>query len=448
MTKKKPTENSSFAKRAKRYAAVGGKMSGVVAKAAAQRVFGFEVDRSKEAAALKSALGGLKGPLMKIAQILGTIPDAVPEEYVRELRQLQSSAPSMGWPFVRRRMAAELGADWQNKFQSFDQTASAAASLGQVHRATSKRGNALACKLQYPDMQSAVEADLKQLQFILGIYKKMDGAIHTQDVFSEISDRLREELDYTREAKHIQLYQAMLQDQPNVHLPTPVAELSTQRLLTMRWLDGKKILDFTAASIADRNRIARTMFNAWYVPFYNYGVIHGDPHLGNYSITPDLELNLLDFGCVRIFNPEFVRGVIELYTALDEQKPELAVEAYKIWGFKNLTKELIAILNMWAEFLYGPILQDKVLKLSETNSGTYGREVAAKVHQELRKIGGVRPPREFVFMDRAAVGLGSVFIHLNAEINWYRMFHDLIGDFDAKKLAKAQKQILKTADLS
>ena len=116
----------------------------------------------------------------------------------------------MGWPFVKRRMMAELGADWQKKFADFEHKPAAAASLGQVHRAPPLDGEALACKLQYPDMQSAVEADLQQLDWLFAIHRRMDPAIDTTEIAKEIGARVREELDYRREAKHVALYRAML----------------------------------------------------------------------------------------------------------------------------------------------------------------------------------------------------------------------------------------------
>jgi predicted unusual protein kinase regulating ubiquinone biosynthesis (AarF/ABC1/UbiB family) len=145
-------------------------MGGLAARLAGERYRGLTIDRERHAADLKAALGGIKGPLMKVAQLLATIPEALPEEYVRELIQLQADAPAMGWPFVRRRMMGELSPDWRHRFKSFDHTAARAASLGQVHRATALDGTALACKLQYPDMGSAVEADLRQLRLAMGIY--------------------------------------------------------------------------------------------------------------------------------------------------------------------------------------------------------------------------------------------------------------------------------------
>src|SRR5438270_11477826 len=158
------TDDSSFIGRARRYAQVGGAVGGLAARLAGERYLGLPIDRTRHAADLKAALGGIKGPLMKVAQLLATIPEALPEEYVRELIQLQADAPAMGWPFVRRRMQGELGPDWQSRFKSFDHTAARAASLGQVHRAVALDGTPLACKLQYPEMGSAVEADLRQLR--------------------------------------------------------------------------------------------------------------------------------------------------------------------------------------------------------------------------------------------------------------------------------------------
>ena len=161
------TISSSLTKgRIKRYAQVTTAMGGLAAKLAGEKYFGIKIDRENHAKQLRDALGGIKGPLMKVAQILSTIPDAVPQEYANELAHLQADAPSMGWLFVKRRMRAELGDNWEKNFKEFDKQASSAASLGQVHFAKSLDNRNLACKLQYPDMTSAVQADLKQLKLI------------------------------------------------------------------------------------------------------------------------------------------------------------------------------------------------------------------------------------------------------------------------------------------
>ena len=437
-------DSNTLGGRARRYAKVGRAVGGIAARMAGQRYLGWDADKAKNAVELKDALGGLKGPLMKVAQIMSTVPDMLPEEYVTELAELQSNAPPMGWLFVRRRMTSELGTGWQERFADFEHEAAAAASLGQVHRATGHDGRDLACKLQYPDMKSAVEADLRQLRIVFSLYHRYDRAVDFSNIHREVSDRLREELDYELERRHIELYRAMLKDEAGVHVPEPVADLCTGRLLTMTWLEGRRLLDWIAdADKERRNQVARNMFRAWYVPFYYYGTIHGDPHLGNYSVREDATVNLLDFGCIRIFQPSFVQGVIDLYNALENDDRDLAVHAYETWGFTGLDKEVLDTLNIWAAYVYGPLLEDRPRLIQETTGEMYGARVAHQVHSELRRLGGVTPPREFVLMDRAAIGLGSVFLHLKAEINWHRLFHDLIGDFDQKALEKRQAAALK-----
>ncbi len=434
--------------RVRRYAQVSGTMGGLAARLAGQQFLGMKIDKGQHAEELKRALGGLKGPLMKVAQLLATIPDALPKEYAAELAQLQSQAPPMGRPFVRRRMAAELGADWKDKFGKFDLEATNAASLGQVHKAMSLDGESLACKLQYPGIESAVEADLNQLRLIFSIYRRYDPSINPERIYEELAERLREELDYRREARHMALYQAMLKKEKSIHIPKVFNDLSTRRLLSMSWLEGKRLMAFTDAPQDVRDQLAYNMFRAWYVPFYDYAVIHGDPHLGNYTGRDDLGINLLDFGCIRVFKPSLVKGVIDLYHALKDGNRDLAVHAYETWGFSDLRNDVIDTLNLWAAFVYAPLMEDRPRLIEETNSGAYGREVAENVHGRLRDLGGVTPPREFVFMDRAAIGLGSVFMHLGAKINWHQLFMELIDGFDVEKLEKRQTKALKAQDLT
>src|SRR5208282_4558210 len=294
-------EQSTFGARVKRYARVGRAVGGLAVELAGKRYLGFSLDRGRHASELATALGGLKGPLMKVAQLLSTIPDALPSEYASELSRLQADAPAMGWPFVRRRMAAELGPDWLERFKSFERGAARAASLGQVHRAVSLDGRALAAKLQYPEMASVVAADLAQLKLVFALYERYDKAISTRHIHAEIAERLGEELDYEREARQVRLYREMLRSEAGVHVPEVLPALSTRRLLTMTWLEGAPLVDCKEWPLERRNKVAYNMFRAWYVPFYFYGVIHGDPHLGNYTVRPDGSINLMDFGCIRVF---------------------------------------------------------------------------------------------------------------------------------------------------
>jgi predicted unusual protein kinase regulating ubiquinone biosynthesis (AarF/ABC1/UbiB family) len=438
--------------RLSRYARVGMNVSGAAASIAASRLFGASLNREKNAADLTRALGGLKGPIMKVAQLLATIPEVLPPEYAEELQKLQSEAPPMGPAFVKRRMMAELGPDWEKRFASFEKVPAAAASLGQVHRATAHDGMRLAVKLQYPDMQSAVEADLAQLEILFAIQRRMDPAIDTREIIKEIGERVREELDYRREAKHAALYTQVLVDEPLVRVPTVRPELSTGRLLTLSWLDGTKMLSHVDQPLAIRNRLATAMFRAWWHPFAAIGVIHGDPHLGNYTVFDEGGepggINLLDYGCVRIFPPRFIGAVIDLYRGLETGDESRIVHAYETWGFKSLRKDLIEVLNVWARFIYGPLLDDRVRSIADgVAPGEYGRREAFQVHKALKEKGPVTIPQEFVLMDRAAIGLGGVFLHLKAELNFYRLYNEEIERFSLADVTARQQAALGAAGL-
>ncbi len=451
------SERNRLSARAARYARVGANVGGVAARMAGARLFGFDLDRGKNAIELAAALGGLKGPIMKVAQLMSTIPDVLPPEYTAELAKLQSQAPPMGWSFVKRRMMAELGADWQKKFKSFEHQPAAAASLGQVHRAVTLDGSPLACKLQYPDMQSAVEADLSQLEWLFAIHRRMEPAIDTTEIAKEVGARVREELDYRREAKHAALYALMLAGRKQIKVPNVWPELSTGRLLTLEWLEGKPLLTHTGADLETRNRLGVAMFTAWWFPFSRFGVIHGDPHLGNYTVfdasakgrakRPE-GINLLDYGCIRIFPARFVGGVVDLYNGLLRGDEALVVHAYETWGFKGLRRGLIDVLNIWARFIYGPLLDDRVRSIADgVKPSEYGRRQAFQVHRALKEMGPVTVPREFVFMDRAAIGLGGVFLHLKAELNFYRLFNEAIENFSLEGVAERQTEALQAVAL-
>ena len=218
----------------------------------------------------------------------------------------------------------------------------------------------------------------------------------------------------------------------SIRVPKVWPNLSTGRLLTLDWLSGRKLLEHKDDTLAARNRLAKAMFTAWWFPFSRFGVIHGDPHLGNYSVFDDAKgkpagINLMDYGCIRIFPPSFVGGVVDLYHGLLRGDDGLVVHAYETWGFKRLNRELIDALNIWARFIYGPLLDNRVRTIADgVKPSEYGRKEAFRVHQALKARGPVTVPREFVFMDRAAIGLGAVFLHLAAELNFYRLFNEAI----------------------
>jgi predicted unusual protein kinase regulating ubiquinone biosynthesis (AarF/ABC1/UbiB family) len=442
-------ERDRLSARLGRIATVGANVAGAGIAAGAARLFGGEEADRQIAQALKLALGRSKGPLMKVAQMMATIPDLLPPDLAEAFSELQTNAPPMGWPFVQRRMRGELGVEWEAKFAMFEREAIAAASLGQVHRATLANGEAVAIKLQYPDMASAVEADITQLNNLAGAYRRFGKVVDPSQIQVELADRLREELDYEREAKHMAFYRAMHADTPGVIVPAPFPALSTKRLLTMSWLEGAAFKSLLDAPQDVRNRMAELLFIAWWRPMARFGVIHGDPHLGNYTFTPDAEaLNMLDFGCVRIFPPKFVQGVVNLYRALQRDDIDGVGQAYADWGFGDLPRGAVEALTIWAKFMYAPMLDDRVRTAADgVKPGEYGRKEIMKVKDAITQYGPITVPREFVFMDRAAIGLGAAFLHLRAELNFHRLFEAQIADFDLETVTARQRAALEAVGL-
>ena len=364
----------------------------MAARIAGARFFGFDLDRARNAVELAAALGGLKGPIMKVAQLLATIPDALPPEYVTELIKLQSQAPPMGWAFVKRRMQAELGADWQKKFASFEHQPAAAASLGQVHRARAHRRrrrwpascNIPTCSRRSKPTSSSSACCLRSAA--ASIRRSTP-----REIVKEIGARMREELDYRREAKHVALYRDMLDGRGAIRVPRVVAGAVDRPAAHARLARGQPLLDHKDEPLAVRNRLAQAMFTAWWLPFSRFGVIHGDPHLGNYSVfdaarASPAGINLLDYGCIRIFPPRFVGGVVDLYNGLRNGDDARVVHAYETWGFSKLSRELIDMLNIWARFIYGPLMDDRVRTIADgVKPGEYGRRQAFEVHRRCGK---------------------------------------------------------------
>ncbi len=386
-------------------------------------------------------LGHVKGPLMKIGQIASIVPDLIPAPYAQALSNLQAHAPPMGWPMMKRRLQKEWGPDWMHHFQWFEQNASFAASLGQVHKACLIDGQLVACKIQYPKMEEIIDTDLKFLRLFCYTYEKYGKALKTESLQEELGQHLKAELDYQQEARHLIWFGEIFKEVPLVRIAKVIPKLSTGRLLTMTWLEGRPFQEAFPLDKTLRDMLAKSLFLGWYKPFYQYGLLHADPHFGNYTFQEET-LNIMDFGCVRKFSPQFIGAVLHLYYGLLKSNKKDIQDAYHRWGFQDLDDDTQEALTHWAKFLYGPLLDDRVRPIDESGTGHHGKEVALNVHRLLRKKGGLHPPKEFVFMDRAAVGIGSALIHLKAEQNWHQLFEGLIEEWSEDKLLKNQQNII------
>ncbi len=422
-----------------------GRLLGAGARILGHRLRHGDLASPAAAAAVRAALGGLRGPAMKTAQILASLPDVLPPALARELATLQTQAPPMGPAFIRRRMRAELGADWADRFARFEMRPRFAASFGQVHRAVLPDGRAVALKLQYPAMEEAVAADLAELRMVLGLLSGGRGVLDPQSVLAELRLRLAEELDYVREAANMRRFArafARLGMNAGVRVPAVVEELTTRRLLAMEWVEGVPLLEAAAnASQALRDRMGERLFVAWYRPFFAFGLLHGDPHPGNYRwevMDGDAQddaagrLLLLDFGCVRVFSGDFVAAVGDLWRALRAGADDAARAAVlERWGFGPLDARQAAALGPWLDLLFEPLLDDRVRPMAVDEAiAVRGLQALDRVRAGLREAGRIRPPAEFVLLHRSAVLLGAVLQRIGARANWCRLFGDMIADAD------------------
>ncbi len=397
---------------------------------------------------------------MKTAQILASLPDVLPPRLAHELATLQTQAPPMGPAFVRRRMRAELGDDWRDLLAAFELRPRFAASLGQVHRALGHDRRPLALKLQYPAMEEAVAADLAELRFVLEVIARKSAAVEPDAVIEELRTRLGEELDYLREAKNMALFACAfdrLGMAGRVRVPAGIAELTTGRLLAMEWLDGRPLLDIARDAPPDlRGRIGRELFAAWYRPFFSFGLLHGDPHPGNYLWGTVGEgdkgggedgLILLDYGCVRWFREDFVLAVGDLWRVLREGAEDAVLgDILERWGFGPLSARQLSALRPWIDLLFEPLLDDRVRPIAgDAGMAERGFEALAGVRAALQAAGRIRPPGEFVLLHRSAVLLGAVLQRIGARANWCRLFGAMVDAAERNTIARARDGLVSAA---
>ena len=337
-------EANRLSARATRYARLGVNAGALAARVGVNRLRGG--GRETDAKALASALGSMKGPMMKVAQMLTTIPDAVPADFAAELMRLQSQAPPMGAAFVRRRMQAELGADWRQRFAEFDLKPAAAASLGQVHerRALRAKRSPASCNIRtWPRRSRPTSRISISCSRCIAAWARRSTRARSR---ARSASGCARSSTISARPRSPRLYRIMLADRPFVRVPRVEESLSTRRLLTLEWLDGEPLVAFEDAPQEARDAIAVGLFEAWWRPFLRYGVIHGDPHLGNYSVgRPGRAASAASRGSTCSTTAACAssrrgssRGVVELYRALKANDATRIAEAYAMWGFPKLTR--------------------------------------------------------------------------------------------------------------
>lgn len=375
----------------------------------------------------------LRGAFMKLVQILSMRDDILPTEALKILSVVQSQVPPMDYDLIRKQVKKELKATPEQLFASFEEEAFAAASLGQVHRAVLKSGEEVVVKVQYPGVEETVEQDLKNIKALLHTLMLigrdvMRQKIDNSEIYHELEERLREELDYLHEARNIALFQKMFEDDPEVLIPKVYPRMCSRRVLTMSRLDGYALADILKPGVDQslKDWVAIKYFRVLWREIFEFGILHTDPHPGNYLVTYHPKLGMLDFGSIRIFPEEIRRAYCDLAGAILRRDKHKMAECYLRLGFLDPEDDPAPMHEiMWV--IFEPVLQDRPYDPRAYNSIEKAMQVAA-IGLEHRLF---KSPGHRVFLDRALLGLDAYLKQLGTVTNWHRLFAECVASIPA-----------------
>jgi predicted unusual protein kinase regulating ubiquinone biosynthesis (AarF/ABC1/UbiB family) len=370
----------------------------------------------------------LRGAFMKLVQMLSMRDDLFPSEVLHILSVVQSSVPPMDYDLIRAQVKKELGKYPEQLFKSFDHEAFAAASLGQVHRAVLKSGEDVVMKVQYPGVDETVEQDLKNLQALLHVFTLITRDVLRQkfdasEIYQEMEERLKEELDYVHEANNIALFQRLFADDDNVIIPRVYPDFSSRRVLTMGYIDGYKIQDILAPGVDKelKDWVAVKYFRITWRQIVEFGVLHTDPHPGNYLVTYHPKLAMLDFGSVRVFPDEIRKGYLTLAKAILERDEQTMARCFVLLGYLDPDDDPAPLVRVMY-IIFEPVLEDRVYDPRDFDSVGKTMEITA-IGLENRIF---RAPGHRLFLLRALIGLDSYIHQFGTVTNWHRLFRECI----------------------
>lgn len=410
MAKKPVTSRAGrFLKLAGMTASVAGQYAGQRAR----RLLGTENEEgarsesyTRMAGQIAETLGELKGAVMKVGQIASQTQDFLPREFSEALEKLQREAPPMPFEVIAEQIETELGKSLGELFEYIQDTPYASASIGQVHRARLHDGTDVIVKVQYPGVDESCDSDLKQLRLTLrlgGLLKMPKASV--DQLFAEIRERLKEELDYENEARNIRLFRRFHQDQPWVRIPAVIDSHSTRRVLTLELVEGDHVSQVTPDRYdqATINLIGHRIFTLMADQLFRFQCIHGDPHAGNFAYRPDGTVILYDFGCVKKLKPEIVEAyrkaliaaLNEDYEALDRHLIDLGARVEDQPAVDE------AYYAMWRDILIVPFLDDQPYDFGEAD---IHKRVAAKTSTVFQYLNRFQPPVESLFINRMIAG--------------------------------------------
>ena len=372
------------------------------------------VERSRE----------LRGAFMKLIQMLSMRGELFPSEVMDILSVVQSSVPPMEYPLIKRQLRRELGANPKRVFGRFEKHAFAAASLGQVHRAELRSGEPVVVKVQYPGVDETVEHDLKNLKAVLQIFTLILRDVLRQDfdageIAGELEARLREEVDYGNEAANAALFGRLFAADADVVIPRVYPEFSSRRVLTLDYVEGYPLRDALAPGVDPdvKDWLAVKYFEVTWQQIFSHGVLHADPHPGNYLVTYHPKLAMLDFGSVRFFSDALRDAHRRLALAVLQRDEAAMAGCFVELGYLDADADpepLIRIMYL----IFEPVLEDRIYDPRDFHSLDKTREVTdIGLRHRLFKAPGHR-----LLLVRALLGLEAYVQQFGTVTNWHRLF--------------------------
>ncbi|MBL8922130.1 MAG: AarF/ABC1/UbiB kinase family protein [Myxococcaceae bacterium] len=375
---------------------------------------------------LVATLGDLKGLAMKIGQGISMDPDLLTPEIRAVVAKLQNQAPPMPWPTVKDVITKELGRPPDEAYASFEQEPVASASLGQVHRAVTKDGTTVAVKVQYPDIARAIHADLDNLGAMVTVVATTSRMPHGKDYFREVQQGLLEELDYEVEAERSRKFASTLGPFPDLKVPRVFDELTAERVLTLEYFEGETLKEFIARldqhTEDEKFRIARLLTRMTWGPFLCSGVVHADPHPGNFMLLKDGTLGVLDYGAIKQMSEPWTYANRKLFVAL------MGGPAYD--PIADSAKAGMVFENPEAARPFVATVLDIACRAVRTDEFDYAE---AAINRDMRNhflknalsLGTIKPPKEAVQFFRAVAGMSQNLENLKAKGPFRSVFAEL-----------------------
>ena len=370
-------------------------------------------------AKIVGSIGQLKGITMKMGQIMSYIDVALPDELRDALSVLQTHAQPMPIEQVHRILREELGERAQELLANLEAKPIAAASIGQVHRSRLAGGEEVAVKVQYPEVESAIESDFKPAAIGTTISSIVYPGAKIDDFIAEARERFLEECDYLHEAAAQRRFATIYDRHPAISVPAIHDAYCSRRVLTSSWLTGSRFDAFLAGNPSQptRDRIGEALFGFYVGSLFKHALYNCDPHPGNYLFLEDGRVGMLDYGCTREFESEFVDKLAQLTRAVHRDEREMLHRAFLDLGMvqDGQPYDFDTARGLVRSF-YGPMLRDVVQPINLGEA--MGMRQVFESKRELMKL---RLPGEFLFLFRIRFGLMSVLAKLEARANWYRL---------------------------